>query len=178
MPRIARNTSWGRCPHRPVPPGVRIKPSPRGKVARASPASARRMRAKAPLHTEGEPSECRKSPQNTLPLRTRGLVVWEFLLSVRTHPGEAQRPSLVQRELARASHASARLRDCKVSSIGGVQNVVVLIPSVMALRGTAMTAPLGQQGEPWVLPHQCVHRCFSEEPEKVPHSSFAQRHGF
>ena len=28
----------------------------------------------------------------------------------------------------------------------------VLIPSVMALRETAMTAPLGQQGEPWVLP--------------------------
>ena len=25
----------------------------------------------------------------------------------------------------------------------------VLIPSVMALRETAMTAPLGQQGEPW-----------------------------
>ena len=25
--------------------------------------------------------------------------------------------------------------------------------------------------EPGVLPHQCVYRCFSEEPEIVPHSS-------
>ena len=33
----------------------------------------------------------------------------------------------------------------------------VLIPSVMALRETAMTAPLGQQGEPWVLPHQYIN---------------------
>ena len=59
--------------------------------------------------------------------------------------------------------ASARLRDC--------QNNIVLIPSVMALRETAMTAPLGQQGEPlrfagssrnvggnpWKEPRQCEH---------------------
>ena len=57
----AENISKGRCPHRPVPPEERTKPSPRGKVARASPASARRMRAKAPLPTEGEPLRLSKN---------------------------------------------------------------------------------------------------------------------
>ena len=37
-------------------------------------------------------------------------------------------------------------------------------PSVMALRETAMPAPFAQ-GSLWVLPHQCVYRYFSEEPE-------------
>ena len=57
----AENISKGRCPHRLVSPKERIKPSPRGKVARASPASARRMRAKAPLPTEGEPLRLSKN---------------------------------------------------------------------------------------------------------------------
>ena len=41
----------------------------------------------------------------------------------------------------------------------------VLIPSVMALRETAMTAPLGQQGEPWVLPYR---KEFPENASRPP----------
>ena len=57
----AENISKGRCPHCPVSPKERIKPSPGGKVARASPASARRMREKAPLPYEGEPFRLSKN---------------------------------------------------------------------------------------------------------------------
>ena len=38
--------------------------------------------------------------------------------------------------------------------IGSAQKDRVLIPSVMALRETAMTAPLGQQGEPFAPLHK------------------------
>ena len=47
-------------------------------------------------------------------------------------------------------------------------NIGVLIPSVMALRETAMTAPLGQQGEPFALVrHACAAHPLRLPPEGV-----------
>ena len=51
--------------------------------------------------------------------------------------------------------------------LGTLNNVQFDNPSVKNQR--FLPAPF-TQGSLWVLPHQYVHRCFSEEPEIVPHS--------
>ena len=78
MPRIARNTSWVDALIAPCHRGAH-KAFPTGE------GGSRVSRKRETDEGKGSPSygrgasECRKSPQNTLPLRTRGLVVRDAL---------------------------------------------------------------------------------------------------
>ena len=63
----------------------------------------------------------------------------------------------------------------RTSTFGGTLNKARLYnPSVSRLRETREPAPF-TQGSRWVLPHQCVYRCFSEKPENcTTFSGFSQ----
>ena len=65
----------------------------------------------------------------------------------------AKAPLADQGELSRASPASTRLRGSELSYFDN--------PSVKNQR--FLPAPF-TQGSLWMLPHQCVYRCFSKEP--------------
>ena len=116
------------------------KPSPTGKVARASPASARRMRDKASLAEQGE----RQSP----PFTQEGVARLchdggdcTFFKGVPQLP-RFDNPSVKNQRFLPAVH-------CGMTATGSHGNFD-------SLRG----APPFTQGEPWVLPHQCVFREF------------------
>ena len=67
--------------------------------------------------------------------------------------------------IASGNHTIIRAAPVRTLGLRGSELTRFDNPSVMALRETAMTAPF-TQGSRWVLPHQCVYRCFSEKPEK------------
>ena len=74
-------------------------------------------------------------------------------------------PLADQGELSRASPASTRLRGSELSYFDN--------PSVKNQR--FLPAPF-TQGSRWVLPHQCVYRCFSEKPENCTTFVFLRWH--